>query len=139
MPQNIERLKKRADFIAVKTEGRYIKTPLFVLQVLKNTRGEIRLGFTVTKKLDKRAVVRNRIRRRLKEAARLTFPLYAQQGTDYVLVGRLVGKDCPFAELKSEIQNALLGNIPAKEASSKLNKRKNHPFSFKQERNIKSS
>jgi len=108
MPQNVERLKKRADFIAVKTRGRYIKTPLFVLQVLKKTGDGIRLGFTVTKKLDKRAVVRNRIRRRLKEAARLIFPQYALKGTDYVLVGRLAGKDCPFDALKKEMQKAVI-------------------------------
>ena len=47
----------------------------------------IRVGFTVSRKVGN-AVVRNRVRRRLREAAQLEMPQQARPDLDYVLVGR---------------------------------------------------
>ena len=65
-----------------------------------------RLGFTVTKKLGG-AVTRNRIKRRLREAARLTLPELVESGHDYVLIGRACGLDRPFSSLQNDIRTAL--------------------------------
>lgn len=65
-----------------------------------------RVGFTTTKKLGK-ATLRNRTRRRLRAAVRETFPTRAQNGIDYVLIGRYNTATCPFKELKSDIKWAL--------------------------------
>ena len=67
---------------------------------------EPRVGFTTTKKLGN-AVIRNRIRRRLREAARLTLPEVARRGFDYVLIGRAGAADRPFAELQKDLNSAL--------------------------------
>ena len=65
------RLQRRAEFLRVAGRGRKLATPGLVLQVLRRDDAEpARLGFTVTKKVGN-AVIRNRTRRRLKEAARL--------------------------------------------------------------------
>lgn len=62
---------------------------------------------TVTKKLGG-AVRRNRIRRRLKEAARQVFPLHAEPGCDYVMIARAGAADRVFAGLLDDVKRALL-------------------------------
>jgi len=47
----------------------------------------VRLGFTATKRIGG-AVVRNRAKRRLREAARALTPLHARAGCDYVFIAR---------------------------------------------------
>ena len=46
-----------------------ISTPFFRIAVKENTLGHNRFGFVVSKKIDKRAVVRNRLKRVLREIA----------------------------------------------------------------------
>jgi ribonuclease P protein component len=66
----------------------------------------VRVGFTVSRKVGN-AVVRNRVRRRLREVARLVIPGRARADLDYVLVGRqaAVGRD--FTVLQRELVEAL--------------------------------
>jgi ribonuclease P protein component len=66
----------------------------------------IRVGFTVSRKVGN-AVVRNRVRRRLREIARQVIPHAARADHDYVLVGRqgAIGRD--FVVMKGELQEAL--------------------------------
>lgn len=65
-----------------------------------------RFGFTVTKKLGN-AVVRNRIRRRLKAAVGLLASTHARPGHDYVLIARSPALVRAFADLKKELEDAL--------------------------------
>ena len=69
-------------------KGRKAPSPGLVLQALdRGDDAPVRLGFTVTKKVGN-AVVRNRTRRRLREAARLLLAEAPATGADLVLVGR---------------------------------------------------
>ncbi len=70
-------------------------------------RQTVRLGLTVTKKIGG-AVVRNRIRRRLRAAAREVFPKNASAGMDYVLVARKAAYDRNYAALLDDMKRALL-------------------------------
>lgn len=65
-----------------------------------------RFGFTVTRQIGN-AVVRNRIRRRLKDAVRNADPNLARDGHDYVVVARHGAINRAFAELRREIEVAL--------------------------------
>jgi ribonuclease P protein component len=65
-----------------------------------------RVGFTVTKRIGG-AVVRNRTRRRLKEAARLELAQYAIAGNDFVLIGRAATRGRAFADLRDDLRRAL--------------------------------
>jgi ribonuclease P protein component len=100
------RLKKRRDFLRVASRGKRAARPGLVLQAAPGDPGALRVGFTVTKKVGN-AVVRNRARRRLKEAARLTLPGLAPAGWDLVLIGRdgTGGRD--FATLVADLRGAL--------------------------------
>jgi len=68
-------LRASAEFQAVFGGGTRFSGPLFRLQVLPAAPGQcapqVRLGMTVSKRVDKRAVARNRIRRQVREAFRL--------------------------------------------------------------------
>ncbi len=101
------RLKRRAEFLRVAAKGRKAPMPGLVLQTL--ARGDdnaARLGFTVTKKVGN-AVVRNRAKRRLREAARALLRERPLRGVDLVLIGRAgtCGRD--FHALIDDISRAL--------------------------------
>ncbi|MBE7210138.1 MAG: ribonuclease P protein component [Gluconacetobacter diazotrophicus] len=87
------RLKRRAEFLLVAAKGAKAPMPGLVLQARRrNDATPARLGFTVTKKVGN-AVVRNRTKRRLREAARLLLRDLDAAGTplsgvDLVLIGR---------------------------------------------------
>ena len=82
--------------------------PGFVLQV--RDRGDeeqgVRVGFTVTKKIGN-AVVRNRMKRRLRALARELIPVLGIAGSDHVLIGRTGGVERDFATLRDELRTAL--------------------------------
>ncbi len=81
--------------------------PGLVLQALERGDAEpARLGFTVTKKVGN-AVIRNRTRRRLKEAARLLLAEMPLRGVDLVLVGREGTRERAFAALGNDLRRAL--------------------------------
>jgi ribonuclease P protein component len=100
-------LKRRAEFLRIRGGARW-STAAFVLETKPregNAAGEARFGFTVTKQLGK-AVTRNRIRRRLREAVRLLAPGHGKPGHDYVLIARLPALDRPFADLSRDLETA---------------------------------
>ncbi len=83
--------------------------PGFVLLARDRADGDdaTRLGFTVTKKIGN-AVIRNRMKRRLRELARAQVPEGGREGWDYVLIGREGGIERDFAVLKVELGKALV-------------------------------
>ena len=111
-----QRLKRRADFLRVAAKGRKAAVHGLVLQALPRAEPDAaaRLGFTVTKKIGN-AVVRNRTRRRLKEAARLLLREQPLAGVDVVLIGREATRRRRFADLMDDVRRALAktGTAPA--------------------------
>ncbi len=65
-----------------------------------------RVGFTVTKKIGG-AVVRNRMKRRLRALARELLPGGGLPGADHVLIGRSGGIERDFTVLRQELASAL--------------------------------
>ena len=65
-----------------------------------------RVGFTVTKKIGG-AVVRNRMKRRLRALAREILPTGGFAGADHVLIGRAGGIERDFAALREDLLRAL--------------------------------
>ena len=102
----VGRLKKRREFLRAASRGKRAARPGLVLQAVAGQEGRLRVGFTVTKKVGN-AVVRNRARRRLKEAARLTLPSLGAEGWDLVLIGRDATGGRPFVQLIEDLRGAL--------------------------------
>ena len=76
-----------------------------VVYCQKNRQGRTRLGVTVSTKLGK-AVVRNRVRRQLREMYRLHLP-EMKKGYDVILVGRVKAVHTPYAKMDKQYTQAL--------------------------------
>ncbi|MDX2074002.1 MAG: ribonuclease P protein component [Alphaproteobacteria bacterium] len=104
----IETIKGRANFVRMNTHASRFVVSNFILQMIEvpdMPEGQVRIGYTVTKKLGN-AVVRNRIKRRLREAARKTIPTHAKTGRSYVFIARHKALSCDFAELVRDMEFA---------------------------------
>ena len=111
-------IRRRADFLRVRGGMRW-STPSFSLEARERddpakpasasalvTPEGARFGFTVTKKIGN-AVVRNRIKRRLREAVRHSARPYVCAEYDYVLFARVAALRRRFADLQSDVVVAL--------------------------------
>ena len=110
-------LKKRQQFLQVAASRRKWITPAFILQLNvcavaaesgrdPRALSPPRVGFTVTKKVGN-AVIRNRIKRRLRAAVAEVVPFWAPAGNDYVLIGRKKALERPFLLLTSDLKWAI--------------------------------
>lgn len=110
-PAPFARLKQRSEFLAV-AKGARMHEAAFTLQALAREAGEPvrRFGLTVTKKTGN-SVVRNRIRRRLREALRLSGVARGEMADgaarDYVIVARREALSRNFAGLTHDISNSV--------------------------------
>ena len=102
-----DRIRLRRDFLAA-NQGRRVPSAGFVLLVRQ--RGDdstaMRAGFTVTKRVGN-SVVRNRLKRRLREIVHLVLPAHGHPGADHVLIGRDAGLTRDFAALLADLEKAL--------------------------------
>ncbi len=102
----MDRLRQRADFLAV-ADGARISSAAFVVQSRqRDDEGPIRVGFTVTKK-NGTATERNRIRRRLRELVKRLDVISMRPHSDYVLVGRRAALNRDFAAMLDDLRSAL--------------------------------
>lgn len=115
----LQTLKRRSEFDRVR-RGRKWSGKAFLLQGLPQDEplaGQARFGFVVASKAlrekgakagGKRpgAVLRNRAKRRLKEAVRLVAPMHALVNHDYVIIGRYEALHQRFSDLLEELQLA---------------------------------
>ncbi len=103
------RFHSRGGVKYVYAHGKTIRHAKISLVHCQNTRGFQRFSVVVSKKIDKRAVVRNRIRRRVYEAIRL----YKKEQNfnipkDFIFV--IYNKDytnCPFQDIQKQIASLI--------------------------------
>lgn len=102
----MDRLRQRADFLAV-ANGARVNSAAFVVQSRRrDDDGPIRVGFTVSKK-NGTATERNRIRRRLRELVKVLDAISMRPHSDYVLVGRRAALNRDFATMLEDLRSAL--------------------------------
>lgn len=127
-------VKRRADFIDIQNNyDKKITTKDLVLLCKKTAEKYtkvtekrrltefIRIGLTVTKKIDKRAVIRNRIKRLLREINRNLMKNYENlyvKHYDYEFIAKKTIVDCNYNDLLEEIKY-LLENLKIGEENGK--------------------
>lgn len=97
-------LKKNSDFRRLYAKGKSAVNPYMVLYCRRNSLGVNRLGYTVSTKLG-HAVVRNRVRRRLREIYRLNSPAM-KTGYDIVVVARSRCVNARYAKMDAAFLDA---------------------------------
>jgi ribonuclease P protein component len=102
----MDRLRQRADFLAVANGARTTVAAFVVQRRRRDDDGPIRVGFTVTKK-NGTAPERNRIRRRLRELVKRLPAISLQPHSDYVLIGRRAALTCGFSTMLGDLCQAL--------------------------------
>jgi ribonuclease P protein component len=119
----MDRLRQRADFLAVASGARANSSAFTVQSRRRDDQGPIRVGFTVTKK-NGTATERNRIRRRLRELVKRLEVISMRPHHDYVLVGRRDALTRDFAAMLEDLRSAMrrLDRQP-----SKLRDTRRHP------------
>lgn len=104
----IERLKKRAEFLACAQAPSCAKGAVVVqARPREDEDSKVRVGFTATKRIGG-SVERNRARRRMREAARLLLPELGRPGMDYVFIARGGTVSRPWPRLLDDVKSALI-------------------------------
>ena len=103
MLSKISTIKKRADFLLIKNLGKKYKSNCFIIEKLldKNLKNNIRVGYTVTKKVGN-AVKRNKAKRIMRILANKNFHKYGQLNHSYVLIAKKSIFEYTFEELNTE-------------------------------------
>ncbi len=101
-----ERLKKPREFSNVYKNGEKWVGEYVVLLYVKNNLPYSRIGIVVSKKVG-RAVVRNKIKRRLREIVRLNKEMIPE-GLDIVIIAKTRARDTDFWGLKEDLLKGFL-------------------------------
>lgn len=100
------RLKKRKAIACVLKKGRGFKEGFLFLKLIGNNLKESRFGFVISRRVSKKAVIRNMLKRRLSEIIRLNLPKI-KHGADGVFIPSSGLADKNFQEM-AEITIKLL-------------------------------
>ncbi len=109
-PFPISSLKKRGDFLRVQSTGQKWVTPTLIIQMAPSSMTDptmVRYGLTVTKKIYKKAVDRNRVKRRLRPIIQSVSLDLHLHGVDIVFIARAAALDAPYEALQKDLRWAV--------------------------------
>jgi ribonuclease P protein component len=101
------RLTKKKDFQKVYQKGTFFSLGNLNLRITKNEQGETRVGFLVGKRVAKKAVERNTIKRKIRNAVRLNLS-NIKLGWDVVIYCRQPKDEKKFKCEQEEIKKLLI-------------------------------
>ena len=97
------RLRKTREFAAVRRTGRSWVNELLVLRIASNETGLSRVGFSISRRVGK-AVIRNRVKRRLREIVRQRD---IAGSLDIVITARVPAAQASYQELERAVDQLL--------------------------------
>ena len=99
------RVRKEKKIKKILKNNQRINNKFFSLLYLKNHLGYARGTVIVSKKYDKRAVYRNKLKRKFREAA-YHFIIKSSQNLDIIIIPKYNAKNINFHDIKSNLENA---------------------------------
>ena len=103
-------IRKSFEFRLAKSAGARLQSYNLSYQVIKKEppKAAFRLGITVSTKIDKRAVLRNRMKRLIREAVR-SLASKLPPGIDLVIIARKNFSELSMQDIAAEIKKTLVG------------------------------
>jgi ribonuclease P protein component len=102
LPKNY-RLKKKKDFERVFKRGKGLGENFLILKFVNNNLGVLRIGFVVGQKVSKKATLRNKVKRRLREVVRANLAKL-KSGYDLVFLTKKGIEEKSFREIKEMVE-----------------------------------
>ena len=100
------RLKRKKDFEGVFKKGKSRTGDFLILRVVKNNLKVSRIGVVVSRKVSKKAVLRNKTKRKLREAARADIKKM-KPGYDLIFFTKKGIEKKSFSEIKKEVEKLI--------------------------------
>lgn len=100
------KIRKNKEFKKIYSRGKSYANKLLVLYIANNKEDKTKVGFSVSKKVGK-AVVRNRVKRLIREAYRLNQDKIKKRGVSLVFIARNRAKDANFIEIEKALLDLL--------------------------------
>ncbi|MBD2103847.1 ribonuclease P protein component [Leptolyngbya sp. FACHB-261] len=100
------RLRRRSEFEIVYSRGRRFQSRYLALRAYRDTKSPLRIGITVSLKVSKRAVIRNRIRRQIRAVLRQCLS-QLDQCWQLVISVRPGADACSYWQLEQELKTLL--------------------------------
>lgn len=98
------RLKNREDFFAISRRGAFFSAGAVSIKFLSSSKEWPRIGFSVGLKFSKKAVERNRIKRKLRSAVAQNLSHF-KKGVDVVVMVKKIPSKIPQAILARDLEN----------------------------------
>lgn len=109
MLKKINRIGQKKEFLEVKNKGKMFNSPLFGAIFLIGETEDIKFGFVISKKISKRAVDRNKIKRRISEVLRKRLSDF-RPGTRMIFLAKKSLLGTSVKDIEMEI-NKLISNV----------------------------
>jgi len=103
------RVRKQKEFDFIYKKGKKLKTRFFTVIFTPNDLDFNRFAFIVSAKVDKKAVVRNKIKRRLRDIIKLNYSKL-KKPFDFIIIAFPQSKQVGFQDLKSDLEAAFKKN-----------------------------
>ena len=103
MLKKINRIGSRKEFLEIKNKGKLIGSPAFGILILEKDDEEKKIGFIISKKVSKRAVDRNKIKRRIAEVVKKNLEKF-EPGTRIIFLAKKETLNKKVEEIENEIK-----------------------------------
>jgi ribonuclease P protein component len=101
------RLRKSKDFESTYRKGRLFDGRLILARINQNSLGHARVGIIVSKKVSKKAVQRNKIRRQIRDIIRSNI-LSCVDGYDLAIIAKPISAKASYSEIEDDWQKIWL-------------------------------
>ena len=114
-----ERLRKDSDFRRVYKHGKSFANRYLVMYIMRNNLEYNRVGISVSKKVGK-AIVRNKVKRRIRESFRLDVDKKIKSGYDIVFIARVAISDMQYNEINKSIARVAIKDAEYKDIEKSM-------------------